>query len=206
MADPRTLLIATSNPGKVREIVALLTDLPGRWRFICLADLADAPPQPAETHGSYRANAEAKAEYYARATGLWSLADDSGLEVDALDGAPGIHSARYAGPQGDAAARNAKLLRELAALPDERRAARFRTVMVLAAPDGRTWATEGSLQGRIGHEPRGANGFGYDPLFVLADGQTLAELTTEQKNAVSHRAAATMRIKPILAALASEPP
>jgi XTP/dITP diphosphohydrolase len=195
LSEPRTLLIATSNPGKVREIAALLTDLPGRWRFICLADLAHPPQPPAETHGSYRANAQAKAEYYTRATGLWSLADDSGLEVDALDGAPGIHSARYAGPQGDAVARNAKLLRDLAALPDERRTARFRTVMVLVAPDGRTWETEGSLEGRIGHEPRGANGFGYDPLFVLGE-----------KNAISHRAVATLRIKPILAALTSEMP
>ena len=120
MADrpaERTLLIATTNPGKVREIAEVLADLLGQWRFLSLSDLPDPPPSPAETGRTYHANAQGKALYYARTTGLWALADDSGLEVEALNGGPGLQSARYAGPQGDADARNQKLLRALAAVP-----------------------------------------------------------------------------------------
>jgi XTP/dITP diphosphohydrolase len=118
----------------------------------------------------------------------WVLADDSGLEVEALGGAPGVHSARYAGPGGSDADCVAKLLRELQGVPDEARTARFRCAIALLAPDGRLWIDEGVLEGRITHAPRGANGFGYDPVFLLPNrGLTTAELPPEEKNRISHR-------------------
>jgi XTP/dITP diphosphohydrolase len=200
----RVLLIATTNPGKAREMAAVLADLPGAWRFLSLRELANAPPEPVEDGRTFRENAEAKALYYARQTGLLSLADDSGLEVDALGGRPGVHSARYAGPQHSDEANNEKLRRELTGVPDEQRTARFRCVMALAQPDGRTWTTEGVIEGRIGHELRGTNGFGFDPLFVLPSGQTQAEIAPEQKNEISHRGQATRKMKAILVELVGQ--
>jgi len=195
----RTLVVATGNPGKLREIRQTLGDLPVR-----VVGLRDLPPldEPAETGGTFAANARDKATYYARATGHWCVADDSGLVVDALGGRPGVYSARYAADRCDPgagrdvvdAANNAKLLDELADVPDERRTARF--VCALALSDGETILieTDGTVEGRIARTERGSNGFGYDPLFHLPSrGVTTAELPPDAKNAISHRGQATRR-------------
>lgn len=150
--------------------------------------------EPAETADTYAGNAQLKARAFAQAVatrnaGLWVLADDSGLEVDALGGRPGIHSSRYHQQAPDRDGCQA-LLEEMAGVPDERRAARFRAVIVLIAPDGAEYVFEGVCEGRIGHEKRGANGFGFDPVFVTDDGRTMAELPAEAKHRISHRGAA----------------
>ncbi len=180
------LLISTRNPHKLEEIRAILGDQP-----LNLLDLNAFPDAPdvVEDGVTFEANAVKKAVTLARLTGLWTLADDSGLEVDALNGAPGVYSARYAGEPADYARNNAKLLAELART--ERRTARFRCVLALAAPDGRVATVEGRCAGRITHSARGASGFGYDPLFV-PDGfdRTFAELEPGDKNRISHRAQA----------------
>ncbi|MFZ4749187.1 MAG: RdgB/HAM1 family non-canonical purine NTP pyrophosphatase [Phycisphaerales bacterium] len=182
------LVIATSNPHKVEEIQAVL----GQVGIECVP-LGDAGiPEPEEDGATFEENARIKAVAYAKALGVTVLADDSGLEVDALGGAPGVHSARYAGigetrAERDAA-NNAKLLRALAGVPQARRTARFVCVLSVARPDGSIVAeARGHFEGFIGEAPRGANGFGYDPLLVLADGRTSAELTSAEKNARSHR-------------------
>lgn len=182
------LVIATSNPHKVEEIQAVL----GQVGIECVP-LGDAGiPEPEEDGATFEENARIKAVAYAKALGVTVLADDSGLEVDALGGAPGVHSARYAGigetrAERDAA-NNAKLLRALEGVPQARRTARFVCVLSVARPDGSIVAeARGHFEGFIGEAPRGANGFGYDPLLVLADGRTSAELTSAEKNARSHR-------------------
>ncbi len=203
----RTILLATSNPGKLREIQATMGDLPARW--ITLRDLPLAIPPAEETGATFAANAVEKACYYSRATGLWTLADDSGLEVDALGGAPGVLSARYAGLDSELvgrdradAANNAKLIRELAGVPDGGRAARFRCALALADGDRVLAQTCGAVEGIIQRQPRGANGFGYDPLFFLPEfGCTMAELPPERKNAISHRGQAVRAMHPLLAEL-----
>ena len=166
--------------------------------FLCLADL---PPlaQAEEIHDSFRENADLKALYYSNLTDLWTLADDSGLEVDALGGAPGVLSARYAGPDCDYARNNAKLLAELADTPEEKRTARFRCCLSLAA-DGKILASsEGVIEGRIALTEQGRNGFGYDPLFYVPEhGCTTAQMAPEQKNAVSHRGQAIRAMKQIM--------
>lgn len=191
------LLLATGNPAKVREIRAVLAGLP--LEVVSLADLP-AVSEPAETGATFAENARAKALYYARATGRWALADDSGLVVDALGGLPGVHSARYAAdevPPGSPrqaidAANNRKLLRELAGVSDEWRTARFICHLAMADARGVLLEATGAIEGRIGHRPAGENGFGYDPLFLLDElGKTTAELPSEQKNAISHRGKAT---------------
>jgi XTP/dITP diphosphohydrolase len=151
-------------------------------------------------------NALAKARHAARETGLPAIADDSGLEVDALDGAPGVRSARYAGGHGGDTENNEKLLRELAEVPAARRTARYRAVLVfLRGPeDPAPIIAEGTWGGRIGTEPRGAGGFGYDPLFELDDGRTAAELPAEEKNLVSHRGRALAELRRRLDALGLE--
>src|SRR5438874_9160999 len=161
-----TLRVATRNPGKVRELEALLADLP-----LVLRDAAEMP-EVAETGTTFEENAALKARAAARYFGEWALADDSGLEVDALGGEPGLYSARVPtewaiGGRPTDAARNELLLERLASVPDAARAARFRAVAALAAPDGRVWVREGACEGRIARAPRGAGGFGYDPLFYL---------------------------------------
>ena len=183
------LLIATRNAGKVREIEQLLGDLPLRLRG--LADFADVP-EVEETGTTFAENAVLKARAYASQTRLWTLADDSGLEVDALGGRPGVFSARYAGPAATYEERMAKLLGELAAARDRERRARFVCVIAVAPPSAdsvRTFA--GTCEGHIAGEPRGSEGFGYDPLFV-PDGykQTVGELGDEVKRDISHRARA----------------
>ena len=183
------LLVATRNRHKLDEIRAIL-DLPG----LVLIGADDVPglPDVEEDAPTFEGNACKKAQTLAHAGGCWTLADDSGLEVDALHGEPGVHSARYAGTQGDTPANNARLLRELTGQTDRR--ARFRCVLALASPDGGVRTVEGRCEGRILDAPRGANGFGYDPLFVPDGyGQTFAELPAGTKNRISHRAAALRR-------------
>ena len=185
------LLIATQNPHKLGEIRQIFA-LPA-LELVAASDLA-ASPAVIEDGATFEANAIKKAVTFALAAKLWALADDSGLEVDALEGAPGVFSARYAGEPVDYAANNAKLLRELAEVSD--RKARFRCAIALASPGGRAQVVTGACEGRIIREARGARGFGYDPLFV-PDGyeQTFAEMDGALKNRISHRAAALRRAR-----------
>lgn len=197
-----TLLFASSNPHKVDEVRAILAPL--GIKVVGLQSLADPPPEPLEDGDSFEANARIKAIAYATATGQMCLADDSGLEVDALGGQPGVHSARYAGVGNSRAERdaanNAKLLRELAGVPQEHRTARFVCAMCLADAEGNIIAeTRGTFEGIIADEPRGSNGFGYDPLLYLPDrGCTSAELSPEEKNARSHRGQAARKMAELL--------
>jgi XTP/dITP diphosphohydrolase len=185
------LLFASSNPHKIEEVRAILAPL--GIEIVGLDSLNDPPPEPIEDGATFEENARIKAVAYAKATVQICLADDSGLEVDALNGAPGVHSARYAGADGTRAQRdaanNAKLLKQLKPVPAERRTARFVCAMCLADPDGNIFAeTRGEFPGVITDQPRGSNGFGYDPLLYLPDrGCTSAELSTAEKNARSHR-------------------
>lgn len=195
-----TLLVATHNQGKMREYAALLVGLP--FTLVAPDDL-DLDLSVEESGATYEENARLKAIAYAQASGLLALADDSGLEVDALNGAPGLRSARYA--LGDDADRVTALLHALdeAGVSEEDRSARFRCVIVLATPDGRTWTTEGACEGRIIDTPRGSGGFGYDPIFYLPDhGRTVAELAPDEKNRISHRARAAQLMREILQGLA----
>ncbi len=193
----RRLLVATLNRAKGRELAELLAD--PRFDVIALADLPVAA-LPDETGATYAENALIKARAAWRATGLRTIADDSGLEVDALGGAPGVYSARYGGPGLDDAGRVARLLSELRDVPDDRRTARFRCVIALVAPDGRERVVEGTVDGVIARAPRGAGGFGYDPVFVYPPlGRTFAELTREEKSRVDHRGAAVRALARVLA-------
>lgn len=195
--DPRpTLLIATTNPGKFREFTDLLGGLPIRLKS--LADFPGAPDVP-EDGATYTANAVHKALTVARWSGCAVLADDSGLEVDALGGAPGVHSARYAGPAQDSAANIAKLLAALQTLPLEQRTAHFRCVIAVARPDGATLISEGTCDGLVVDAPRGTAGFGYDPVFFYPPlGRTFAEISAAVKNRLSHRAQACGHLRPQL--------
>jgi XTP/dITP diphosphohydrolase len=191
------LLIATTNPGRVREYQSLFAGL-----NLDLVDLKDVgiDAEVAETGDTYAVNAELKARAYAKLSGLLTLADDSGLEVAALNGRPGVHSARYA---PDSPTRIQKLLGEMIDVPDDQRAAKFRCVIVLATPDGSISTTEGSCDGVIAREPRGANGFGFDPIFYMPEhSATMAELLEDFKNQISHRAHAAQKMRDILAAIA----
>jgi XTP/dITP diphosphohydrolase len=194
------LLVATSNPGKLVEIRDILAGL-----LLELVSLRDAAlPAPEETADTFHDNAAQKATNCARRSGLWTLADDSGLCVDALQGAPGVHSARYA-PTDEA--RRAKLLAALQGVPEGRRSAHFFCAVALSSPDARRLSrAEGRVDGSIALTPRGANGFGYDPLFLPAEtpGKTLAELRSEEKNRLSHRGRALMKLRPLLERLARE--
>lgn len=205
MLIERPLLIATSNPHKVEEIAAVLEPL--GMEVVSLDAIGLDVPEPVEDGATFEANARLKAVYYARVAGRACLADDSGLEVDALGGRPGVYSARYAGVDGTRAQRdaanNAKLLAELREAPAARRAARFVCAMCLADARGNVLAeSRGEFEGVIIDEARGSNGFGYDPLLWLADvGKTSAELPPEQKNARSHRGAASRAMAARLRAL-----
>lgn len=179
------LMVATGNAGKLREIERLLDGLP--VEVLSLKDLTP-PPEIVEDGATFADNALKKARTLAQQTGMMTLADDSGLVVDLLDGAPGIHSARYAGSQGDDAANNAKLLRALGDTSLSARTAAFVCVMALVLPDGATHLFEGRLHGLILPHPRGTGGFGYDPLFLVPEyGKSLAELSLDTKNRISHR-------------------
>jgi XTP/dITP diphosphohydrolase len=207
------LLIATNNLGKQAEFRELLAD----WRGeIVFPQELGLTLEVEERGDSFAEIAALKARAYARASGLPSLADDSGLEVDALDGAPGVRTARYAGPGASDADRYNKLLVALGDMPWERRTARFRCAVALAYPvgddrredrsgvlvQGDIHVTEGTCEGRIAFAPRGTNGFGYDPVFYLPGyGRTMAELSDALKNQISHRARAVQAARPVLDAL-----
>ena len=184
--SPRRVVIATGNSGKLREIVAILD---GHGLDVTPQSEFGIEP-PVEDGDSFVANALIKARHAAAYSGLPAIADDSGLEVDALDGQPGIHTARYAGPDVDEEANKTRLLEELAGVPASRRSARYRCAMVFvrSADDADPIVAEGAWEGRIGFERRGTGGFGYDPLFVVAGGDlTAAEMPEAAKNHVSHR-------------------
>ena len=189
-------LIATQNRGKLREIQAELAELD--VELACLADLAPLA-EAVESGRTFAENADLKALHYSGLTGLWTLADDSGLEVDALDSRPGVFSARYAGPRADDARNNAKLLAELADVPAEKRTAKFRCAMSLAAQGKIIARSQGTIEGRITFSEQGQNGFGYDPLFYVSEkGCTAAQMSPEQKNTISHRGQAIRAMKQIL--------
>ncbi len=181
----RRLILATENPHKVREIRDLLADV--AVKVLHLGDLSD-PPELSETGETFADNAREKALAVARATGEPALADDSGLMVDALGGDPGVRSARYAGAGASGEQLVAKLLAEMADVPDGQRGARFVCALSLCAPEGEVGRWEGRVEGVIAREPRGDGGFGYDPVFRYPpDGVTFAQMTPDRKNAVSHR-------------------
>ena len=193
------LLIGTGNPGKQREYRELLAGLD--LDLVVPEDLDPVPPEPEETGATFAENASHKARAYAAASGLRTVADDSGLEVDALRGAPGLRSRRFFGDDASAAERNEKLLALLDGVRS--RGARFVCVTTLASPDGRVELFDGEVRGEIALAPRGDQGFGYDPLFVIAgDGRTMAELPTHEKHRISHRGLAVAKLR---AHLAGEP-
>jgi XTP/dITP diphosphohydrolase len=192
-----SLIVATRNAKKKREILEILGDLP-----IALHDLSEHPaaPEVVEDGTTFEANARKKAVETAKALGQWVLGEDSGLVVPALNGRPGVYSARFAGKQGDDAANNARLLAELAPLPDDRRAAYYVCTAALADPSGEVrGGVEGRCHGVILKDFRGQGGFGYDPLFLIPEWrQTFGELTPRVKNALSHRARALEQLRPVL--------
>lgn len=190
------ILIATTNRGKIAEIRELLQDLPAQ--LVTLRDVHIHQEVP-ETGSTYAENAALKALAYSQASGMLAIADDSGLEVDALDGAPGLHSARYAPlPGATDADRRAYLLQNLRGKPQPW-AAHFHCTAVAALPGGEHYFAEGQCLGQIIPEERGHDGFGYDPLFYMPElGRTMAELSREEKNRLSHRARALQAIRPVL--------
>ena len=192
----KRLILATRNRGKVKELEALLEGLP--LEIICLDRLPSIPPVE-EDQSSISGNALKKASTVARACGEAALADDSGLVVDALDGLPGVHSARFAGRDAGDAANNSLLLEKLRGLPPEKRAAAFRCAVALVFPDGKHHLIEESCRGRIAETPRGSAGFGYDPLFFYEPaGLTFAQMDVEAKNRVSHRGKALRKARRLL--------
>ena len=194
---PHKLLIATTNQGKLREYAAIFADLP---LTLCTLRDIDIVDDVEETGATFEENARLKAAYYAECSGLPTLADDSGLEVAALGGEPGVLSHRYAGPNANDEQRNTYLLQKLTGLPLHARLARFVCVIALQLPGQEAQVVEGILPGVIELAPRGQHGFGYDPLFyVLDEDCTLAELAPERKNAISHRARAAQAAREVLA-------
>lgn len=195
-SQPFVLLLATSSLHKAREIAAILGDLPMEFQT-----LRDLPPMelPPEDFPSMRENAIAKAVAAAKQSGMCALADDSGLEVDALDGAPGVHSHRFMGDAASDADRNAEILRRLQGVPDDQRTARYRCAAALASPDGTFDVVEAICEGVIAHAPAGVGGFGYDPIFFVPElGMTMAQLPLDTKNRISHRGRAMQLMKPLL--------
>ena len=192
------ILIATMNTGKLLEYERLLAEVPG-LELETMAALPEAI-DVVEDRDTFRGNALKKAMEIATVAGMPCLADDSGLEVDALGGGPGVYSARYAGEGSTDSENNAKLLDELSGIADDERTARFKCAIVIVDQSGRELAmAEGACEGRIGSEPRGSHGFGYDPLFVPEGyAQTMAELGPETKNEISHRAKAAAKLVPLL--------
>jgi XTP/dITP diphosphohydrolase len=190
------LLLATSNPGKIREYRFLLDSL--SYKITTLAEEGIAKVVT-ESGNNYEQNARLKAITYAKLSQLLSLADDSGVEVDALNGEPGVKSARFAGEAASDADRVNLLLAKLNGVPWERRTARFKCVIVIATPEGQCEICRGECRGMIALEARGGNGFGYDPIFFLPEiGKTMAELPLEMKNQISHRARASQKARQVL--------
>lgn len=186
------LVVASKNPDKIAEVEAVLTGIGIVGEIVRGLDWPDVE----ETENTLEGNALLKARAVAAATGIPALADDTGLEVDALGGDPGVRSARYAGPEATYADNVAKLLSTMEGQDDRR--ARFRTVMALASPDGREWVAEGAVEGLITDEARGSRGFGYDPVFEV-EGRTLSEMGVDAKNRISHRATAIRNLAAKLA-------
>jgi XTP/dITP diphosphohydrolase len=202
-AGRRRVMLATRNPDKVGELRRILADV--GVAGIDLVSLADRPdvPEVAETGLTYTENAVLKATAVADATGLSAIADDSGLSVDILGGMPGVLSARWAGRHGDDMANLSLLLLQLADVPDDRRAAAFVCAAALALPSGQVVVEEGRVGGRLIREPRGTNGFGYDPIFIPdGDTRTTAEMSAADKDAISHRGRAFRALAPHLLTLA----
>lgn len=201
-----TIVLATSNRGKVQELRALLADLP--VQFVSAAEVLGEPPIIVEDGATFEANALIKARAIAKVTRTYALADDSGLEVDALGGRPGVRSARFAHEHATDAENNAALLRELSDVEEGARGARFRCVLALVNPwqESDVHIAEGSCEGTIARAPRGQGGFGYDPLFVVAghQGKTMAELSELEKNQLSHRAQAVRALRAILLKLVND--
>ena len=199
--QPRHLLIATTNPHKVEEFRTILADLP--YTLVSLADVG-VTQDVEETGATFAANAILKAVAYADLTGLLALADDSGLEIDALNGEPGIYSARWAGADITYEERHRILLARLADVPPDQRTARYRCAIALAqpAPRGLYGVVEGTLEGRIADAPAGTGGFGYDPIFYVPEqGRTVGQMSAEEKHRISHRARAAAKAHELLARL-----
>lgn len=197
------LILATNNAGKVAEYRALLADC--GWEIVTPADLG-LELDVDESGTDYRANAKIKAEAFAKESGLLALADDSGLEIDALGGRPGPLSARYGGGRTDEE-RFERVLSEMKGMPPEKRQARFRCVIALADPSGKVQFADGECEGLIAEEPRGSNGFGYDPIFYLPErGLTIAELSWEEKNKISHRGRAARNACDLLKEMVNDIP
>lgn len=190
------LVLATGNRDKQKEILSVLADVP-----ITIRPLNECGPLPSivEDGATCQENAIKKARIIAQHTGCMALADDTGLEVDALDGRPGVYAARYAGEQATYEDNCRKLLNELHDIPTELRTARFRTVVAIADPNGSVDVVEGVLEGTISHVPQGSQGFGYDPVFVVHElKKTLAQMPLEEKNQISHRGRALVKAKAVL--------
>ena len=189
----QTVVLASNNKGKLLELQQLVGDT---VNVVSAADLNIEMPE--ETGVTFAENAALKADAAFEQTGFISLADDSGLEVDALEGRPGVYSARFAGVDASDDENNEKLLNELASVPEHLRTARFRSAIAIRIDEETSLVFEGSCEGQIGFEPRGRGGFGYDPLFVHPNGHTMAELPADEKNAVSHRGEAMRKAIPVL--------
>ncbi len=190
------LLIATHNRGKLREYQELFADLP--FELLTLDDVG-IRDDVEETGETFAENARLKATEYARESGLLTLADDSGLQVDALGGEPGVRSKRYAGENASDAERVIFLLAKIKDVPREQRVARFRCAIVIASPQGEVRECDGTCEGEIAFEPRGSNGFGYDPIFLFPErGVTMAQLPSDEKNRISHRARAAEHARDLL--------
>jgi XTP/dITP diphosphohydrolase len=193
------LVVATTNRGKVAEYGSLLAGLD--FELITL-DQAGISQEAREDYNTFAENARSKAEFYSGLSGLLTLADDSGLEVDALGGEPGVRSSRYAGDNASDSDRVNFLLTKLQGIPMEKRQARFKCVIAIAAPGGLVEMVSGECEGMIALEPHGENGFGYDPIFFLPQySKTIAEITTELKNEISHRGRAAKKVRKVLAGL-----
>ncbi len=197
VSQKQKIIVATGNRGKFREVAEIFCSLP--FDLILMTDYWNPAPDIEENGSSFIENARIKADWVYRRSSLWALADDSGLIVDALGGAPGVRSARYAGAQRDDLANNSKLLEELKDVPFEKRTARFACCAALRIDEKTLLYAEGFCEGRITDRPRGAGGFGYDPLFI-PDGydKTFAELTGEEKHNISHRGKALKALKELL--------
>src|SRR5712692_8276657 len=193
----RDLLLATTNPHKLEEYCAIFSDVP--FRLLSLHDV-QLDIDIEETGTTFAENATLKAHAYAQASGVLSLADDSGLEIDALEGAPGVYSARFAGPETSYEERFRLILAKLQGWSGAQRSARFRCVIALAEPSGTCQLVEGVIEGVIADTPRGESGFGYDPIFFVPElGKTFAELAPDLKNRISHRGRAAQKARVLLA-------
>jgi XTP/dITP diphosphohydrolase len=198
----KRLLIATKNPGKLKEFAELFIDFDLEWFNL---DETGINVDVEESGETFKENAIIKATAYANSSGRLTMADDSGLEVDALNGRPGVRTARFGGPHLSPVERYRYLLTLMKKIPEDQRSARFKCVIALALPGGLVGISQGICEGAIANRPIGSGGFGYDPIFYLPNfGKTMAELTSNEKNRVSHRGLAVANIKPILETILSE--